>query len=158
MLETVTSSFIFTKIIVCFFVYFSGISIINLINSWANKVVHSFHKGIRPKVNIIAWLGFELAYYNVAFQHINHYTTETLHTEINQSLEYDYCIQAIDLMSRVFANGLGGRGSIPGQVIPKTQKMVLDPAFLNSQHYKVRIKNKVEQFREWSSALPYTSV
>ena len=28
--------------------------------------------------------------------------------------------QAIGLMSRVFANGLGDRGSIPGQVIPKT--------------------------------------
>ena len=36
--------------------------------------------------------------------------------------------------------------------------MVLDAALLNSQHYKVRIKGKVEQSREWSSALPYTSV
>ena len=27
---------------------------------------------------------------------------------------------------------------------------------LNTQHYKVRIKGKVEQSREWSSALPYT--
>ena len=30
-------------------------------------------------------------------------------------------------------------------VIPKTQKMVLDAALLNTQHYKVRIKGKVEQ-------------
>ena len=30
----------------------------------------------------------------------------------------------IDLMSRVFTRGLGDRGSIPGRVIPKTQKMV----------------------------------
>ena len=30
--------------------------------------------------------------------------------------------RAICLMSRVFANGSGGRGSIPGRVIPKTQK------------------------------------
>ena len=29
------------------------------------------------------------------------------------------------LMSRVFASNLGDRGTIPGQVIPKTQKMVL---------------------------------
>ena len=29
---------------------------------------------------------------------------------------------------------------------------------LNIQHYKVRIKSKVEQSREWSRALPYTSV
>ena len=28
--------------------------------------------------------------------------------------------QAISLMSRVFANGPGEQGSIPGQVIPKT--------------------------------------
>ena len=48
--------------------------------------------------------------------------------------------RAIGLMSRVFANGLEDQGSIPGQVIPKTQNMVLDAAFLNTQHYKVRIK------------------
>ena len=57
-------------------------------------------------------------------------------------------------MSRVFANGLGDRGSIPGRVISKTQKMVLDAALLNTQHYKVGIKGKVEQSWEWSSALP----
>ena len=34
----------------------------------------------------------------------------------------------------------GDRGSIPGQVIPKTQKMVLDAALLNTQYYKVRVK------------------
>ena len=48
------------------------------------------------------------------------------------------------LMSRVFANGQGDRGSIPGRVIPKTKKMVLDSALLNTQHYKVRIKGKVD--------------
>ena len=32
--------------------------------------------------------------------------------------------------------------------------MVLDAALLNTYHYKVRIKGKVEQPREWSSALP----
>ena len=61
-------------------------------------------------------------------------------------------------MSRVFDNGLGDQGSIPGRVIPKTQKMVLDATLLNTQHYKVRIKGKVEQSKEWSSALPYTLV
>ena len=39
-------------------------------------------------------------------------------------------------------------GSIPGRVIPKTQKMVLDAALLNTQYYKVGIKGKVEQSRE----------
>ena len=65
---------------------------------------------------------------------------------------------SIGLMSRVFTNGPGDRGSIPGQVIPKTQKMVLDDSLLNTQRYKVKIKGKVEQSRKWSSTLPYTSV
>ena len=51
-------------------------------------------------------------------------------------------------MSRVFANGPGDWGSIPSQVIPKTQKMVLDATLLNTQHYNVRIKGKVEQGME----------
>ena len=61
-------------------------------------------------------------------------------------------------MSRVFANGPGDLGSIPGRDIPKTPKMVLDAALLNTQHYKVRINGKVDQSWDWSSALPYTSV
>ena len=59
---------------------------------------------------------------------------------------------------RVFANGPGDLGSIPGRVIPKTLKMELDTTLLNTQHYKVRFKGKVEQSWEWSSALPYTLV
>ena len=39
-----------------------------------------------------------------------------------------------------------------------TQNMELDAALLKTQHSKEGIKGKVEQFREWSSALPYTSV
>ena len=61
-------------------------------------------------------------------------------------------------MIRVFINGPGDLGSIPGRVIPKTQKMILDASLLNTQQYKVRIKSKVEQSRESSSALPYTLV
>ena len=61
-------------------------------------------------------------------------------------------------MSRVFTNGPGDRGSIADRVILKTFKIVLDAALRNTQHYKVSIKGKVEQSREWSSALPYTSV
>ena len=57
-----------------------------------------------------------------------------------------------------FANSPGDLGSIPGRVIPKTLKMVLDTTLLNTQHYKVRFKGKVEQSWEWSSALPYTLV
>ena len=64
----------------------------------------------------------------------------------------------IGLMGRVFASGPGDLGSIAGRVIPKTQKMVLDAVLLNNQHYKEKIKGKMEQSREWSSALPYTLV
>ena len=63
----------------------------------------------------------------------------------------------IGLVDRVFADGPGDQSSIPGRVIAKTLKMVLDTYSLNTRHYKVRIKGKVEQSRERSSA-PYTSV
>ena len=36
--------------------------------------------------------------------------------------------------------------------------MVLDATLFNTQHYKARIKGKVEQSRERSSALHYTAV
>ena len=60
----------------------------------------------------------------------------------------------IGLEVRVFANGPGDLGSIPGRVIPKTQKMVLDASLLNTQHYKVRIKGKVGQSREGVAPSP----
>ena len=62
------------------------------------------------------------------------------------------------ILSTNFANVPGDWGSIPGRVIQKTQKIVLDAALLNTQHYKVWIKGKVEQSRKRSSALPYSSV
>ena len=62
------------------------------------------------------------------------------------------------LVGRVFANGLGDLSSIPGRVIPKTLKMVLDTSLFNTQQYKVRSEDKVEQSRVRSSALPYTLV
>ena len=62
----------------------------------------------------------------------------------------------IELVGRVFTNGSVDRVSILGWVIPI--KMVLDAALLNSQHYKGRIKGKVEQSWERSSALPNSSI
>ena len=59
-------------------------------------------------------------------------------------------------MGRVFTTGLGDLGSIPGRIIPKTLKMVLDTTLLNTQQYKVCIEGKVEQYRERSSTLLYT--
>ena len=70
--------------------------------------------------------------------HINHYTL----------------FNANGLAVRVFANGPGDLGSIPRRVIPKTQKMVLDASLLNTQHYKVRIKGKVEPSREGVAPSP----
>ena len=40
----------------------------------------------------------------------------------------------------------------------KDFKMALDASLLNTMQYKVRIKGKVEQSRDRSSDLPYTSV
>ena len=40
----------------------------------------------------------------------------------------------------------------------KTLKMLLDTSLLNTQQYKVRIKGKVEQSKERSSALHHTSM
>ena len=61
-------------------------------------------------------------------------------------------------VGRVFANDPGDWGSIPGRVILKTLKMVLDTSLLNTQQYKVLIEGKVEQSREKISTLPYTPV
>ena len=62
-------------------------------------------------------------------------------------------LELIGLVGKVFANSPGDLGSIQ-RFIPKTLKMVLDTSLLNTQQYKVRIKGKVEQSRERSSALP----
>ena len=59
-------------------------------------------------------------------------------------------------MSRVFTNGPEDQGSIPGRFIPKTRKMVLDAALINTLYYKLWIKGKVEQSKKRSS-FPYIS-
>ena len=40
-------------------------------------MVHTFTKGICPKVNVIARLEFELVYYDSAVHRFNHYTRRT---------------------------------------------------------------------------------
>ena len=79
-------------------------------------------------------------------------------TYISKVGNYSRGLRDIGMMVRVFTNGSGDLGSIVGRVIPKTQKMILDAFWFNTQHYKVRIKDKVEQSRERSSALSYTLV
>ena len=56
-------------------------------HSWEDKGVHIFPKGICPKVNVIARLKYELAYYDSAVHRINHYTTKTPHKK-NSKLKY----------------------------------------------------------------------
>ena len=68
------------------------------------------------------------------------------------------CYWLIDQVGRVFANGPGDLGSIPGHIIPKTLKVVLDTSLLSTQRYKIRIRGKVVQSRERSSALLYILV
>ena len=48
-----------------------------LTHSWEDKGVHTFPKGICPKVNVIARLEYELAYDDSAVHRFNHYTTRT---------------------------------------------------------------------------------
>ena len=76
------------------------------------------------------------------------------HIEVKSFVNFRH----IDRVGRVLANGPGDLGSILDRIIPNTLKIVLDTSLLNTQQYKVRIKGKVEQYRERSSALPYTSV
>ena len=83
---------------------------------------------------------------------------QMLETAPNEKATIWLLHRLIDLVGRVFANGPGDRGSIPGHVIPNTLKMVLDTSLLNTQQYKVHIKDKEEQSRERSSDLPYTLV
>ena len=61
-------------------------------------------------------------------------------------------------MGKVLANVPRDWGSIQGQVISRAQKMVLDPFLLNTLHYKVCLKGKVEESRESSSTLSYFGV
>ena len=63
------------------------------------------------------------------------------HSCCQRSFKFSY-YSIITLCNRVFFNRPGDRGSIPGRVIQKTQKMVLDAALLNTQHYKISIKGK----------------
>ena len=46
-----------------------------LTHGWEDKGVHTISKGMCPKVNVIARLEFELAYYDSAVHYFNHYTT-----------------------------------------------------------------------------------
>ena len=48
-----------------------------LTDNWGVMGLCTFPKSIRPKVNVIAQLEFELAYYVVSIQLVSHYATGT---------------------------------------------------------------------------------
>ena len=75
----------------------------------------------------------------------------TSNTVISEAL---LLLQAVGLMSRVSANDPRKLGSIPGRVIPKTQKMVLDAVLLNTENYKVRVKWSNPGYRVAPSPTP----
>ena len=56
--------------------------------SWEDKGVHTFPKGICPKVNVIAGLEYELVYYDSAGHRFNHYTTRTPQASIREVKTY----------------------------------------------------------------------
>ena len=66
---------------------------------------------------------------------------ETLSTPSRKfSLFIIYLYLPTSLTCLAFTNGPGDLGSIPGRIIPKTLKMVLDTSLLNTPRYKVCIK------------------
>ena len=73
---------------------------------------------------------------------------------MKKEINNEWNVNFLQINPLVFGNGPGGLGSIPGRVIPKTQKMVLDASLLNTQHYKVRLKGKVKQSREGVAPSP----
>ena len=49
--------------------------------------------------------------------------------------------------------------SVQSQVeLYKTQKMALDANLFNAPHFEIKMKGKVEKYREWSNALLYSLV
>ena len=53
---------------------------------------------------------------------------------LKKEICYPFIDMTMDKAKSVFPNGPGDRGSIPGRVIPKTHKMELYAALLNTQN------------------------
>ena len=150
-------------------------------------MVHTFPKGICPKVKIIARLEYELAYYDSAVHRFNHDATRTppyhlmylvyfpqLKLVINQDVwvvilcgKDNYHLTGCDRFRR---NGwavryrpnikLGGFRSQfeASNVSSHTEELWYNKRVCLWMTLKARIKGKVKQSRELNSALPNTSV
>ena len=85
-----------------------------LTHSWKDKGVHTFPKGICPKVTVRARVEYELAYYDSAVNRFNHYTTRTPPNEIEYMMlansdDYDMRVTVIPIV--VSALGTVTKGS-----------------------------------------------
>ena len=72
--------------------------------------------------------------------HTHTHTRTHAHTQTNKQT-----YRPIGIMVRGFASCSEDRSSLPGRIMQKTKKLVLDASLLNTQHLKVRIKS------EWSN-------
>ena len=86
------------------------------------------------------WDWTPVIYFYRLFHYLLTLKSVTKKTAILQLYIHVYIYRTIVIMVRVFANGPGDRGSIPGRVIPKTFKMVLNAFLFNTLHYVVRFK------------------
>ena len=60
----------------------------------------------------------------------------------------------VNTLTIVLTDGPGNRVSVPGWVIPKTQKMALEASLFNTQHYKLWIKGKWNNTRKGVAHYP----
>ena len=86
--------------------------IVNMIHYWTrclkDKGAHYFPKVISPKVNVIARLEFELAYYNASVQKIIHYATGTA-PKFGITDLWRFNAQAVRMIQSIFMQLLIGR-------------------------------------------------
>ena len=112
---------------------------------WCHRIAHKkycdfFKKSPWLSVDVKPRLQFLRNFSSIVLVVILEILANT-HNGISSSYsENIHIVHYIGLMSKVFINGPGDLGSIPGQVIPKTQKIVLDATLFNTQNYKVRVK------------------
>ena len=90
--------------------------------------------------NGVRFLEFSLLNSEIVIQYLKNNKNQ----DINQRNSSKNCIfylhSAHWLIVRMFANDPGDLGSIPGWVIPKTLKIVLDTSLLNNVRYVSRVK------------------
>ena len=82
-------------------------------HSWEHNGVYTFRKGICPKVNVIARLEYELAYYNSAVHRFNHYTTRTPFNHNNAAVLMISTYTLISKSSSLFINPFAMVPSVP---------------------------------------------